>query len=79
MPTQSAGETRLFTRDSRPDCLQICLGLVVTPDGLPLGYEVFAGNRHDATTLEEIVTKMETKYGPPQPTNLGDGPRHGER
>jgi len=54
---------RGYSRDSRPDCLQICLGLVVTPDGLPLGYEVFAGNRHDSTTLEEIVTKMEAKYG----------------
>jgi transposase len=54
---------RGYSRDSRPDCLQICLGLVVTPDGLPLGYEVFAGNRHDSTTLEEIVTKMESKYG----------------
>ena len=54
---------RGYSRDSRPDRLQICIGLVVTPDGLPLGYEVFAGNRHDATTLEEIVTKMEAKYG----------------
>jgi hypothetical protein len=54
---------RGYSRDSRPDCPQVCLGLVVTPDGLPLGYEVFAGNRHDATTLEEIVTKMESKYG----------------
>jgi transposase len=54
---------RGYSRDSRPDCLQICLGLVVAPDGLPLGYEVFAGNRQDATTLEDIVTKMEAKYG----------------
>jgi transposase len=54
---------RGYSRDSRPDCLQICLALVVTPDGLPLGYEVFAGNRHDSTTLEEIVKKMEAKYG----------------
>lgn len=54
---------RGYSRDSRPDRLQICIGLVVTPDGLPLGYEVFAGNRQDATTLEEIVSKMEAKYG----------------
>jgi hypothetical protein len=54
---------RGYSRDSRPDCLQVCIGLVVTPDGLPLGYEVFAGNRHDATTLEEIIQTMEAKYG----------------
>jgi transposase len=54
---------RGYSRDSRPDCLQVCIGLVVTPDGLPLGYEVFAGNRHDAKTLEEIVNTMERKYG----------------
>ena len=54
---------RGYSRDSRPDCPQVCLGLVVTSDGLPLGYEVFAGNRNDATTVEEIVTAMERKYG----------------
>jgi transposase len=36
---------------------------VVTTDGIPLGYEVFAGNRHDSTTVEEIVEAMERKYG----------------
>ena len=54
---------RGYSRDSRPDCLQVCIGLVVTTDGIPLGYEVFAGNRHDATTVEEIVEAMERKYG----------------
>jgi transposase len=54
---------RGYSRDSRPDCLQVCIGLVVTNDGIPLGYEVFAGNRNDATTVEEIVLAMETKYG----------------
>ena len=54
---------RGYSRDSRPDCLQVCIGLVVTDDGLPLGYEVFAGNRNDATTVEEIVEAMEKKYG----------------
>lgn len=54
---------RGYSRDSRSDCVQVCIGLVVTPDGFPLGYEVFAGNRHDSTTLEEIVTTMEAKYG----------------
>ena len=54
---------RGYSRDSRPDCKQVCLALVVTKEGLPLGYEVFAGNRHDSTTVEEIVEKMELLYG----------------
>jgi transposase len=54
---------RGYSRDSRPDCKQVCLGLVVTTDGIPLGYEVFAGNKHDAKTVEEIVQAMEKKYG----------------
>ena len=54
---------RGYSRDSRPDCLQVCIGLVVTEEGIPLGYEVFAGNRHDSTTVEEIVVAMEKKYG----------------
>jgi transposase len=54
---------RGYSRDQRPDCLQVCIGLVVTDDGIPLGYEVFAGNRNDATTVEEIVEAMERKYG----------------
>jgi transposase len=54
---------RGYSRDSRPDCLQVLIGLVVTDEGFPLGYQVFAGNRNDATTVEEIVTVMERKYG----------------
>jgi transposase len=54
---------RGYSRDGRPDCLQVCIGLVVTTDGIPLGYEVFAGNRNDATTVAEIVEAMERKYG----------------
>jgi len=54
---------RGYSRDSRPDCPQVCIGLVVTTAGIPLGYEVFAGNRNDATTVEEIVEAMERKYG----------------
>ena len=63
---QAAGNPsaqRGYSRDHRPDCKQVCIGLVVTRCGLPLGYEVFAGNRHDSTTLQEIVTTMEGKYG----------------
>ena len=54
---------RGYSRDKRPDCLQVCIALVVTTDGMPLGYEVFAGNRHDSTTVEEIVKTMEKKHG----------------
>lgn len=54
---------RGYSRDGRPDCKQICIGLVVTLEGLPLAYEVFAGNRSDVTTVEDIVDLMERKYG----------------
>ena len=51
------------SRDSRPDAKQVVIGLVVTRDGWPLGYEVFAGNRNDGTTVQEIVQRMESRYG----------------
>jgi hypothetical protein len=54
---------RGHSRDHRRDCKQVLIGLVVTRDGYPLGYEVFAGNRHDSTTLQEIVERMELLYG----------------
>jgi transposase len=54
---------RGYSRDHRGDCKQVCIGLVVTRCGMPLGYEVFAGNRHDMSTLEEIVETMERRYG----------------
>jgi transposase len=54
---------RGYSRDKWPDCKQVCIGLVVTPEGLPLAYEVFVGNRADLATVEEIVEAMEKKYG----------------
>jgi transposase len=54
---------RGYSRDHRPDCKQVCIALVVSREGLPLGYEVFNGNRHDATTVEDIVAKIEAQYG----------------
>jgi transposase len=54
---------RGYSRDGRPDCKQVCIGLVVSREGFPLGYEVFDGNRVDVTTVEEIVAEMETRYG----------------
>ncbi len=54
---------RGYSRDHRPDCKQVNIAMVVSRSGLPLGYEVFAGNRSDVTTVEEIVAAMESKYG----------------
>jgi transposase len=59
----NAQAQRGHSRDHRRDCKQVLIGLVVTRDGYPLGYEVFAGNRHDSTTLQEIVKRMEVLYG----------------
>ena len=61
---------RGYSRDHRPDCKQVCIALVVTREGMPLGYEVFAGNRTDVTTVEEIVeTDGEDATG--RPTGSG--------
>jgi transposase len=54
---------RGYSRDSRPDCPQVCIGLVATKEGLPLAFEVFDGNRPDVTTTQEMVEAMEEKYG----------------
>jgi transposase len=54
---------RGYSRDHRPDCKQVNIGLVVTPEGLPIGYEVFAGNTADVSTVEDMVELMEGKYG----------------
>ena len=54
---------RGYSRDSRPDRPQVCIGLVVTEDGFPVGYEVFAGNTNDSTTVRGIIAAMEKKYG----------------
>ena len=54
---------RGYSRDHRPDCKQVCIALVVTFDGFPLGYEVFAGNVHDSKTLQTIVASMEARHG----------------
>jgi len=54
---------RGYSRDQRGDCKQVCIALMVSRCGMPLGYEVFAGNRADVTTVEEIVEKIEGAYG----------------
>ncbi len=63
---QANGNTmakRGYSRDHRPDCKQVCIALVVTREGMPVGYEVFDGNRVDVTTVEQIVDTMEGRYG----------------
>ena len=54
---------RGYSRDQRSDCKQVCIGLVVSRCGMPLGYEVFPGNTADVTTVQKIVALMEERYG----------------
>jgi transposase len=60
---QNAKAKRGYSRDGRPDCLQLVIALVVTPDGFPLAYEVLNGNTADCTTLGDFLRKIETTYG----------------
>jgi len=57
---------RGYSRDNRGDCKQVCIALVVSRCGMPLGYELFAGNKADVTTVKEIVETMEKRYGQAQ-------------
>jgi transposase len=52
-----------YSRDGRPDCRQVVIALVVTTDGLPLAYEVLAGNTSDKTTLATFIEKIQSMYG----------------
>jgi hypothetical protein len=52
-----------YSRDKRPDCVQVVIALIVTPEGLPLAYEVLPGNTSDKTTLEGFLGKIEAQYG----------------
>jgi hypothetical protein len=52
-----------YSRDKRPDCVQVVIALIVTPEGLPLAYEVLAGNTSDKTTLADFLAKIEKQYG----------------
>jgi len=64
-PPFPEGDKRRFgySRDKRPDCVQVVIALIVTPDGYPLAYEVLAGNTSDKTTLKQFLEKIETLYG----------------
>ena len=52
-----------YSRDRRPDCVQVVIALVVTPEGLPLAYEVLAGNTQDRATLRDFLARIERQYG----------------
>jgi transposase len=60
---QNPKAKRGYSRDKRPDCLQLVIALVVTPDGFPLAYEVMTGNTSDRTTLRGFLKKIEDTYG----------------
>ena len=60
---QNPKARRGYSRDGRPDCLQLVIALVVTPDGFPLAYEVMNGNTADSSTLRDFLAKIETTYG----------------
>jgi transposase len=60
---QNPKARRGYSRDKRPDCLQLVIALVVTPDGFPLAYEVMNGNTSDRTTLPDFLKKIENNYG----------------
>jgi transposase len=58
-----AKAARGYSRDHRPDCAQVIIAMVVTPEGFPLSYEIFDGNRADVTTLEAMLEQVEAKHG----------------
>src|SRR5271169_4323643 len=86
-PPFPEGDKRRFgySRDHRPDCVQIIIALVVTPEGLPLAYEVLPGNTADKTTLRGFLERIERQYGKACPgagrgaPGLADGPRRADR
>lgn len=64
-PPETSGSKKQFgySRDRRFDCVQVVIGLVVTPQGLPLGYEIFPGNTRDTSTLRTFLDRIESQYG----------------
>jgi transposase len=55
-----------YSRDKRPDCVQVVLALIVTPEGFPLAYEVMAGNTSDRSTLRAFLKRIEELHGKAQ-------------
>jgi transposase len=63
---------RGYSRDGRPDCLQVVIALVITPDGFPLAYEVMNGNTSDRSTLSDFLAMIEKRYGKAKRTWIMD-------
>jgi transposase len=61
--SENAKRRHGYSRDKRPDCVQVVIALVVTPEGFPLAYEVLPGNTSDKTTLRGFLQKIEAQYG----------------
>jgi transposase len=61
-----------YSRDHRPDCVQVVIALIITPQGFPLAYEVLAGNTADNTTLKDFLARIERQYGKARRTWLMD-------
>ncbi len=61
-----------YSRDKRPDCVRLVIALIITPEGLPLAYEVMAGNTADNTTLAGFLAKIEAQYGKAERTWIMD-------
>lgn len=64
-PPETADSKKRFgySRDRRPDCVQVVIALVVTPEGFPLGYEIFPGNTRDTATLRHFLDRIASQYG----------------
>src|SRR5688500_8075962 len=63
-PPEEEGLRRYgYSRDKRPDCVQVVIALIITPEGFPLAYEVMRGNTRDKTTLADFLKKIEAHYG----------------
>src|SRR5436305_13482809 len=71
---QNPKARRGYSRDGRPDCVQMVIALIVTPDGFPLAYEIMAGNTSDKTTLADFLIENREAIRK-SPAHLGDGPR----
>lgn len=71
-PRNESKKCHGYSRDHRPDCIQVVIALVVTPEGFPIAYEVYPGNTADSTTLREFLKKIETQYGKVRRTWLMD-------
>jgi transposase len=68
VPPEDEKDKRRFgySRDKRPDCVQVVIALIVTPEGFPLAYEVMPGNTADKTTLQDFLHRIESQYGKAQ-------------